>query len=109
MKPVIITLNSDNKIVMSVEEFKRHMDAAYNQGYSDGCSTSSITTQPYYDKWWYGVTAAITNCSDAKISASCLADSATADSCDCVAGHCNCSAECENQVSISSYLRNKGE
>lgn len=113
MKPVIITLNSDNKVVMSVEEFKRHMDEAYNQGYSD----SSITATPYYgnNKWWYGVTCngnALTGCTDGKIATmhtTISADNATADSCDCVSGYCNCSAECENQVSISSYLRSKGE
>ena len=117
MKPIIITVNSDNKVVMSVEEFKRHMDTACSKGYSDGCSTCSITTTPYYDnnKWWKDVSCngtTLTACLDGKIATdhvTTISDSITADSCDCVAGHCNCSAECANQTSISSYLRSKGE
>ena len=116
MKPVIITLNSDNKVVMSVEEFKRHMGSAYNQGYSDGQSTT-ITT-PYYgnQRWWTDIT-----CSDStnnKCAANKLnityatgsyTDNVTADACDCVAGYCNCDTECSAQVSIKDYIKSKGE
>ena len=110
MKPVIITLNSDNKVVMSVDEFKRHMDAAYNQGYSDGNSAATtITATPYNQRWWYDVTCNNTSLTDYANNHITLADNTTADTCDCISGHCNCSAECENQISISSYLRSKGE
>ena len=118
MKPVIITLNSNGKVVMSVEEFKRHMDAAYNQGYSDGNSAATtITATPYNQKWWYDVTCNgtalnATTSVDGKITAhvSAVSDKATTeDFCDCVSGYCNCDAGCENQVSISDYIRNKGE
>ena len=117
MKPVIITLNSDNKVVMSVEEFKRHMDAAYNQGHSDGTIASTTITYPSNaNKWWYDVTCNGTTLDintalegKATIAHIALADNVTADNCDCIAGHCNCDTGCANQSSISSYIRNKGE
>lgn len=117
MKPVIITLNSDNKVVMSVEEFKRHMDAAYNQGYSDGNSAATtITTTPYNQKWWYDVTCSNASKTDAtplegKIATynTTVTGSVTEDFCDCVSGYCNCDTECPNQVSIKDYIKNKGE
>lgn len=119
MKPVIITLNSNGKVVMSVDEFKRHMDAAYNQGYSDGNYTNAtITAQPYNQRWWYDVTcsgeALNSNASvDDKVTTvgTCLSDSVTAsNACDCVAGYCNCDADCSAQVStIKDYLKIKGE
>lgn len=115
MKPVIITLNSDNKVVMSVEEFKRHMDAAYNQGHSDGTMASTTINYPSnaHNKWWYDVTCndTVTDCVDAKVATAhaTLVGSVTADNCDCIAGHCNCDTGCTNQSSISNYIRNKGE
>lgn len=117
MKPVIITLNSDNKVVMSVEEFKRHMDAAYNQGYSDGNSAATtLAATPYNKKWWYDVTCngqALNTATyvDGKVATDsfCLSDKVTADTCDCVAGYCNCNTECSSQVTIKDYLKNKGE
>lgn len=118
MKPVIITLNSDNKVVMSVEEFKHHMDAAYNQGHSDGTMASATITYPSNaNKWWYDVTCngsvlnTNTTALECKITPNhiALADNVTSDTCDCVSGHCNCDVECANQSSISSYIRNKGE
>ena len=58
MKPVIITLNSDNKVVMSIEEFKRHMDSAYNQGWSDGNCSGTTINYPYSpNQWWYSINA----------------------------------------------------
>ena len=47
MKPIIITIK-DNKISMSVEEFKKHIEDAYQQGYHDASSISA-TNNPY---WW---------------------------------------------------------
>jgi hypothetical protein len=102
MKPVIITLNSDGKVVMSVEEFKRHMDEAYNQGYTDGTAASTTITYPYNsNKWWYGVSSITT--------ANTLTTDSINGACDCVAGVCDCNTECTNQVSISDYIKNKGE
>ena len=118
MKPVIITLNLDNKVVMSVEEFKRHMDAAYNQGYSDGNSAVAIASTPYNQKWWYDVTCNgtalnTTTYVEGKVTDTAIASlsdkATTEDFCDCVSGYCNCDTGCENQVSISDYIRNKGE
>ena len=40
----------DNKIVMEVNEFKKHIEDAYNQGYKDG---SSISTVVYDDPYWW--------------------------------------------------------
>ena len=47
MKPIIITIK-DNKISMSVEEFKKHIEDAYQQGYHDASSIST-SNNPY---WW---------------------------------------------------------
>lgn len=47
MKPIIITIK-DNKISMSVEEFKKHIEDAYQQGYHDASSIHT-STNPY---WW---------------------------------------------------------
>ena len=41
MKPVIITMDANGRIVMPSDEFKRYIDAAYNQGYADGKSATS--------------------------------------------------------------------
>lgn len=49
MKPIIIEIN-DNKIVMDVNEFKKHIEDAYNQGYKDG---SSVGTVIYDDPYWW--------------------------------------------------------
>ena len=35
MKPVIITLDANGRVLISSDEFKRYMDSAYNQGWSD--------------------------------------------------------------------------
>lgn len=50
MKPIIIE-TKDNKIVMDVSEFKKHIEDAYYQGYYDG---SSHTTVQYNNdpQWW---------------------------------------------------------
>ena len=49
MKPIIIEIK-DNKIVMNVNEFKKHIEDAYNQGYKDA---SSISTVVYDDPYWW--------------------------------------------------------
>lgn len=46
MKPIIITIN-DGKISMTVAEFKKHIEDAYQQGYKDATSVS--VGDPY---WW---------------------------------------------------------
>lgn len=52
MKPIIITIK-DNKIVMDVNEFKKHIEDAYQQGYRDGSPSLTTTNDPY---WWRQVT-----------------------------------------------------
>lgn len=95
MKPVIITINSDGKVVMSVDEFKRHMDSAYNQGYSDGNSTHSITYLNANKPWWEDLTIngglTTTLCSDTNTTTT------------------TTTAIDDTQLSISDYLRAKGE
>lgn len=49
MKPIIIEIK-DNKIVMDVNEFKKHIEDAYSQGYKDG---SSVGTVIYDDPYWW--------------------------------------------------------
>lgn len=58
MKPIIIEIK-DNKIVMDVNEFKKHIEDAYNQGYKDG---SSVGTVIYDDPYcWRRLTCNGTN------------------------------------------------
>ena len=69
------------------------------------------------NKWWYDVTCngtalnANTTTLEGKITPehTALAYNVTADACDCVSGYCDCNTGCEKQVSISDYIRNKGE
>ena len=51
MKPIVIEVNN-GKIGMSISEFKKYIEDAYQQGYSDA---SKITTSnsPY---WWRDLT-----------------------------------------------------
>ena len=49
MKPIIIEIK-DNKIIMDVNEFKKHIEDAYHQGYTDG---GSIGTVVYNDPYWW--------------------------------------------------------
>lgn len=51
MKPIILKVNKDNKIVLSAEEIESLINNAYEQGYEDGKKYSwengaiSVTTQ----------------------------------------------------------------
>lgn len=56
MKPIIIGVNKDGKVDMTLDEFRKHMDDAYNQGYNDK-SSWSLTNIAAYDtnKWWNSV------------------------------------------------------
>ena len=49
MKHIIVFVE-DGKIIMTPEEFKKHMDDAYYRGYSDASSitTTYVNTSP----WW---------------------------------------------------------
>lgn len=95
MKPVIVALNSNDKVVMSMDEFKSHMDAAYNQGYNDGFAYASTTitidnaTQP----WWQDLTVSTQDVSGVYNS---------------IESTCKATTDCEPKTSISNYLRNKG-
>ena len=53
MKPIIIEIK-DKQIVMDVNEFKKHIEDAYQQGYKDGSSISTITYDDPY--WWRKIT-----------------------------------------------------
>lgn len=63
MKPIIIEVK-DNKIIMDVSEFRKHIEDAYQQGYRDAGSLSTVTyNNPY---WWRDLTCAGTiTCTDA--------------------------------------------
>ena len=106
MKPVIITLNSDNNVVMSVDEFRRHMDSAYNQGWSDGNSSlTTISTTPYYgnQRWWTDVTCNATD--TAKCSTNALNIENT-----CITGSYTKEYVVDNtQMTISDYIKSKEE
>lgn len=50
MKPIIIGVTKDGKVDMTLDEFRKHMDGAYWQGYQD--NTSSLTQTISDGKWW---------------------------------------------------------
>ena len=50
MKPIIIGVTKDGKVDMTLDEFRKHMDDAYWQGYRD--NTSSLTVTNGNSKWW---------------------------------------------------------
>ena len=60
MKPIIITIQ-DNKIIMDINEFKKHIDDAYNQGYRDA---SSITCSTSTNRWWNDLTPRLSGVTD---------------------------------------------
>lgn len=54
MKPVLITVQEDGKVVITVDEIKHILDEAYNAGLADGMAMakpvpSYISTTPYYE------------------------------------------------------------
>lgn len=51
MNPIIIGITKDGKVDMTLDEFRKHMDDAYYQGYRE--NTFSLTaTNDNYNKWW---------------------------------------------------------
>ena len=65
MKPIVIVVEN-GKIVMTPDEFKKHMSDAYNAGYIDGTNIYSNTTTLNVtdsNKWWECVTYC---CDDSK-------------------------------------------
>lgn len=44
MKPIIIEVEKDGKVILDLEKYKKQLDEAYNMGYEDGKSKN------YY--WW---------------------------------------------------------
>ena len=50
MKPIIIGVTKDGKVDMTLDEFRKHVDDAYWQGYRD--NTSSLIATNGSDKWW---------------------------------------------------------
>ena len=48
MKPIIIAINN-GKISMTIDEFKKHIEDAYQQGYKDGSSSLTTVNDPF---WW---------------------------------------------------------
>ena len=72
MKPIIIGVNKDGKVEMTLDEFRKHMDDAYWQGHRDGSLTGSTNgngrwweTQPYFAGTDITDKAADTACSNA--------------------------------------------
>lgn len=77
MKPIIIPVEN-GKITLTLAEFRKYMEDAYSQGYSDGCSTSSISTNPNNPYWWRDVYCNTTAASSTDTNVGLLADSVTA-------------------------------
>lgn len=72
MKPFVITVKDDKKIILTKEELEEIIEKAYNQGVSDGSNQPIITpittpTYPWYEykttpvaPWWYNPYITIT-------------------------------------------------
>ena len=76
MKPIIIEIK-DKKIVMDVNEFKKHIEDAYQQGYQDGSSISTTADSPY---WWRYLTCnpdVLNPCAGSSTSVTLTGDSGT--------------------------------
>lgn len=59
MKPIIVFVEN-GKIIMTPEEFKKHMDDAYQKGYSDASSINGTWTNTPSPRnpagWWEKIT-----------------------------------------------------
>lgn len=52
-RPIIIGVDKDGKVDMTLDEFRKHMDAAYSQGYNDSSSALTVTyAGNSHDKYW---------------------------------------------------------
>lgn len=63
MKPIVITIQ-DNKIMMSIDEFKKHINDAYDQGFRDASSITSSQS----NRWWNELYVGNSSINDAKIA-----------------------------------------
>lgn len=52
MKPIIIPVEN-GKITLTLADFRKYMEEAYDQGYRDGCNTSTLTNFPNSDPYWW--------------------------------------------------------
>ena len=50
MKPIVIVTDGNGKVTMTVEELKKALDDAFEQGKAAG--TTNINTYPTYRGWW---------------------------------------------------------
>ena len=91
MKPIIIAIN-DGKISMTVDEFKKHIEDAYQQGYKDGSSSLTTVNDPYW--WRYLTTNTNTNqATDHSITGTLATKVSTVDN-----------GECNNAITAKSAL-----
>ena len=52
MKTVVLVKNENGKVELTVDEIKRMLDDAYNEGFKDGKSANNIAiTYPSYPNW----------------------------------------------------------
>ena len=50
MKPIVIVTDGNGKVTMTVEELKKALDDAFEQGKAAG--TTNINAYPTYRGWW---------------------------------------------------------
>lgn len=68
IKPIVIVVDKDGRVSMTVDEMKKLLDDAFEQGKESG--TTTINNYPYhqYRAWWndpYYATISTTTCGNA--------------------------------------------
>lgn len=50
IKPIVIVTDGNGRVTMTIEEMKKLLDDAFEQGKESG--TTTINNYPYYRGWW---------------------------------------------------------
>ena len=50
IKPIVIVTDGNGRVTMTIEEMKKLLDDAFEQGKESG--TTTINNYPHYRSWW---------------------------------------------------------
>ena len=57
MKTIVLEKNPDGNVVLSVDQIRKMLDDAYDEGYRDGKAADKVSiTYPSYPPMWYNTT-----------------------------------------------------